>query len=247
VNVTLRKAQRVLREGGAAALLRKGPAEVIGLLSAYKDLRRPQTFESTADLVRYGHRLGNGVVASYQIDSEITSFLDRISALEARVIVEIGTAKGGTLLLLARSADPRATLISIDLPDGSFGEGYPVWRTPVYRRFALPTQTLTLIRADSHLESTRARVEAALAGRQIDLLFIDGDHSYEGVRSDFEDYAPLVRPGGLIAFHDIVEGQPEAVGGVPRFWKELHGRLGGEEIVADPSQGACGIGLVRNG
>lgn len=246
MNVTLRKARRVFREGGAGALFRKAPAECIGLLSTYKDLRRAQTFESSADLVRYGQGLGNGVVASYQVESEISSFLDRISALDARVIVEIGTAKGGTLLLLARSAHPRATLISIDLPDGNFGEGYPVWRIPIYRRFALPTQALTLIRADSHLGSTRERVETALEGRQIDLLFIDGDHTYEGVRRDYEDYAPLVRPGGLIAFHDIVEGPPEAVGGVPRFWKELHERIGGEEIVADRSQGACGIGLIRN-
>jgi predicted O-methyltransferase YrrM len=247
VNVTLRKAQRVLREGGAGALLRKGPSEITGLLSAYKDLRRAQTFDSSADLVRYGQGLGNGVVSSYQVESEISSFLDRLSALDARVIVEIGTAKGGTLLLLARSAHPHATLISVDLPDGSFGEGYPVWRIPVYRRFALPTQTLTLIRADSHLDSTRERVRTALEGRQIDLLFIDGDHSYEGVRSDFEDYSPLVRAGGLIAFHDIVEGPPEAVGGVPRFWKELRERLGGEEIVADRAQGTCGIGVIRNG
>lgn len=247
MNVTLRKAQRVLREGGAGALLRKGPAEIIGLLSTYRELRRARTFESSAHLVRYGQGLGNGVVSSYQVESEISSFLDRVSALDARVVVEIGTAKGGTLLLLARSAHPHATLISVDLPDGSFGEGYPVWRGPIYRRFALPTQTLTLVRADSHLDSTRERVRTALEGRQIDLLFIDGDHSYEGVRNDFEDYAPLVRAGGLIAFHDIVEGPPDAVGGVPRFWKELHERLGGEEIVADRSQGTCGIGVIRNG
>jgi hypothetical protein len=34
------------------------------------------------------------------------------------------------------------------------------------------------------------------------LLFIDGDHRYEGVRRDFEMYSPLVGAGGLIAFHD---------------------------------------------
>jgi predicted O-methyltransferase YrrM len=39
----------------------------------------------------------------------------------------------------------------------------------------------------------------------VDLIFIDGDHSYEGVKQDFEIYAPLVRSDGLIAFHDILE------------------------------------------
>jgi MMP 1-O-methyltransferase len=37
----------------------------------------------------------------------------------------------------------------------------------------------------------------------IDLLFIDGDHSYEGVVKDYLDWAPLVKKGGIIAFHDV--------------------------------------------
>jgi len=37
----------------------------------------------------------------------------------------------------------------------------------------------------------------------VDLLFIDGDHSYEGCRLDFEMYRDLVAPDGLIVFHDI--------------------------------------------
>jgi len=45
-----------------------------------------------------------------------------------------------------------------------------------------------------------------------DFLFIDGDHTYEGVEGDFEMYSPLVRRGGIIAFHDIVPGPPENVG-----------------------------------
>jgi len=61
-------------------------------------------------------------------------------------------------------------------------------------------------------------------------------------------YAPLVRPGGLIAFHDIVpvaEGdERHTVGGVPRFWRELKERHpSAQEIVAGPGQSAFGIGL----
>jgi len=48
------------------------------------------------------------------------------------------------------------------------------------------------------------------------VLFPDGDHSYEGVKRDFEMYSPLVRPGGIIAFHDTV-----FMDGVRRFWAEL--------------------------
>ncbi|HEB54120.1 MAG TPA: class I SAM-dependent methyltransferase [bacterium] len=38
----------------------------------------------------------------------------------------------------------------------------------------------------------------------IDLLFLDGDHSYDAVRRDFEDWAPKIRAGGLLAMHDVV-------------------------------------------
>lgn len=50
----------------------------------------------------------------------------------------------------------------------------------------------------------------------IRLLFIDGDHSYESARTDFEAWAPFVVDQGLIAFHDV-DNAP----GVTRFYREL--------------------------
>lgn len=53
----------------------------------------------------------------------------------------------------------------------------------------------------------------------IDLLFIDGDHTYGGVKSDFENYAPLVSSGGLVVFDDYnPHGHPDIV----RFVDELN-------------------------
>ena len=47
----------------------------------------------------------------------------------------------------------------------------------------------------------------------IDLLFIDGNHDYEAVLQDYEQWSPLVKPGGMIAFHDVVLGEnPDPVG-----------------------------------
>jgi predicted O-methyltransferase YrrM len=71
------------------------------------------------------------------------------------------------------------------------------------------------------------RAAARFAGRQIDLLFIDGDHVYEAVRADFEAWRSLVRPGGLILFHDYDAGHP----GVRRLVDEvLAGPLAGLAI-----------------
>jgi predicted O-methyltransferase YrrM len=46
-------------------------------------------------------------------------------------------------------------------------------------------------------------VEAILDRRWIDLLYIDGDHSYEGVLTDLEMYSALVRNGGAVMMDDI--------------------------------------------
>lgn len=74
--------------------------------------------------------------------------------------------------------------------------------------------TVPDIVGDSHDPATVARLQERLAGRQIDLLFIDGDHSYGSVRRDYELYAPLTRH--LVAFHDMVGTE-----GVATFWNEL--------------------------
>jgi predicted O-methyltransferase YrrM len=83
-----------------------------------------------------------------------------------------------------------------------------------------------------------------LAGERVDVLFVDGDHTLEGVEADFRMYSPLVRNGGIVAFHDIVPGSSEAVGGVPAFWDRVRdGRS--LEFADDWNQGCCGIGVLR--
>jgi hypothetical protein len=57
-------------------------------------------------------------------------------------------------------------------------------------------------------------------------------------------YSPLVRSGGLVAFHDIVPGPAEAVGGVPSFWQTVRGAES-IEFVEDWKQGGYGIGVLR--
>lgn len=194
----------------------------------------------------YSFNYGAIRISPFQIRSEITAFLDMMAALAPRVIMEVGTANGGSLFLLTRVAAPDALLISIDLPGGRFGGGYPEWKGPLFRAFARPGQEIVLIRANSHDPATAARVSTLLEGKEVDLLFIDGDHSYDGVKSDFEMYSPLVRTGGIVAFHDIVTGPESDVGGVPRFWRELKATSRAWEIVADWSQGGYGIGYTTS-
>ena len=59
---------------------------------------------------------------------------------------------------------------------------------------------------------------------QFDLIFIDGDHRYDGVKSDFEAYRPLLSSRGVILFHDVDPNHAfkgAAGGDVWKFWSEL--------------------------
>lgn len=196
--------------------------------------------EGLLDLV-----IGDHFFAAWQVPDELRSLGELLANLHPEHALEIGTASGGTLLFLTRLASPEATIVSIDLPSGRFGGGYAAGRRSFYQHFARRKQVLHLFQEDSHSAETLSRVKAMFGGQPLDYLFIDGDHAYEGVKSDFEMYGPLVRKGGLIAFHDIVEGKPEMVGGVPQFWREVRSGYNHSEFISDPLQGGWGIGVLH--
>jgi predicted O-methyltransferase YrrM len=175
-----------------------------------------------------------------QIPAEIEALLERVQAAQPRTIVEIGTACGGTMFLLATAAGDDAHIVSIDLP-----QGYKGRRQKLYRAFGRKGQRVDLLRRDSHDPETVRLTERLVGDHGVDLLFIDGDHSYEGVERDYLAYSPLVRDGGVIAFHDIVPGIEANVEGVPRFWQKLRRTAEVEELVQDWGQGDCGIGLLQ--
>ncbi len=186
------------------------------------------------------------VMRPRQNPEEIETLYRRVTALKPRRVLEIGTARGGTLYLWTQAAALDATLISLDLPGGAFGGAYPAWRIPFYMAFAREKQTMHLLQEDSHQPQTCHKVKDLLRGELLDFLFIDGDHTYEGVKADFEMYSPLVRPGGLVAFHDILD-RPQVPGlEVHRFWAELKPRYSATEIVGGPQTGKqIGIGMIE--
>jgi len=119
------------------------------------------------------------------------------------------------------------------------------------RSFARRQQQVTVMEGDSGAAGTFEAVGKVFSDG-LDLLFLDGDHSYEGVKRDFLLYGPMVRPGGVIAFHDIVEDNQTRYGvitggwsgGVPRFWNEVKAQHEHVEFVKDADQDGYGIGVV---
>jgi cephalosporin hydroxylase len=200
------------------------------------------SLDEQIDLLR-----GHQIFGAIQQHSEISGLLELLKQNPPRYVCEIGTASGGTLFLFAQVCAPAALLISVDL-------GLSAERCLVHARFAARRQRIVSIRGDSRDPKTLERVRSLLRGHPLDLLFIDGDHSYAGVKADFSNFSPLVGTGGLIVFHDIVRdlgsrcGTPTQhyTGGVPTFWEEIKARHRTSELIEDPGQDGYGIGIVHN-
>lgn len=179
--------------------------------------------------------------------TEILRLVEILKELRPSVICEIGAAGGGTTFLLAHGAPSDAVIITVDLI-------FPQKRKAALRQFALPGQKIFCLEKDSHQPETVSAIKECLPDANLDVLYLDGDHSYEGIKADFELFSPLVRPGGIIVFHDIVPDfktrfgieTTSYVGGVPQFWKELkasHEKI--EELIEDSAQDGYGIGILH--
>lgn len=176
-----------------------------------------------------------------QKPQELQKLLQVLSRLvKPEIILEIGSGKGGTAWAFSK-LPTLEHLIMIDMPGGPWGGGpeelavqYIANASHAHIHFicgnSMNSEALEAVRRTlippvpetdpSQLEipNTPAR---SLKSKKLDFLFIDGDHSYEGVKTDFLNYSPLVRPGGIVAFHDICEHAPENQCEVKKFWDEL--------------------------
>jgi predicted O-methyltransferase YrrM len=166
--------------------------------------------------------------------SEFAELANKVARIDPKTVLEIGTARGGSLFLWTQYLSSLERICSIDL--GSHIDNFEE-RTRLFDKFA--DIEMNFVIADSHLSNTREVTERKL-DQTVDFLFIDGDHSYEGVKSDFQMYRDLVSNNGLIAFHDIVN---EEWPGVGRFWREIKPRFETTEIIRDPER--IGIGIIE--
>jgi predicted O-methyltransferase YrrM len=168
---------------------------------------------------------------------ELFKYLSLLRRARVARVMEIGTLWGGTFYAHCAVADTSGQLISIDSQPGDR------WKAMAARleRFARGRQVITCIHGDSHSDTAARQVDHALKGRSLDVLFLDGDHSLDGVKRDFDMYSPLVRPGGIVALHDI-DGDVPAGTGIPAFWRSLGDRFRTVAFI-DRRHGPRGLGI----
>ncbi|NUH38165.1 class I SAM-dependent methyltransferase [Streptomyces samsunensis] len=130
-------------------------------------------------------------------------------------LVEVGTYCGRSTILLADAARVAGTVaVTVDHHRGS-EEQQPGWEyhdpdvvdPEVGRMDTLPTFRRTLHQAglEDHVIAVVGRSPrvAAVWGRPVGLVFIDGGHTDEHASADYEGWAPHLAPGGLLVIHDV--------------------------------------------
>ena len=177
-------------------------------------------FQCRTALVRY--RLAT-VDFSSGLCQSVWLLYDLARSLQPQVCVEIGSAQGWSSchIGLALRENVRGKLYAIDPHQPTdWNDQNAVASLPILQR------NLRRCGLESYVEIVRATSEVAAIGwdRPIDLLFIDGDHSYAGVKRDWELFSPHLSPFGVTVFHDAtweLHGPNRPDMGVPRFLEEL--------------------------
>ncbi len=118
----------------------------------------------------------------------------------------------------------------------TFGDGYWKKTNPAkhFRRIVKSRYLKT------HVMTTKD-FEKKFPNRGYGYIYIDGDHTYEGVKADFKFFWPGLEKGGLMAFHDILGKGDKIKFGVKKFWRELPDK---NKIVI-PHPTVSGLGILQ--
>lgn len=155
----------------------------------------------------------------FQNPYELGIFVARMKAIGIRSVLEIGSGSGGLSRFMHDKLQWQVLSIDIKMPD---------YQTPGVIQWIGDSRTVTL------------------PSMPFDLVFIDGNHAYDILASDYKRFAPLANLA--VAIHDI-SGNWHCKG-VRQFWRELayedNELLPGFHETIDPDNTkAAGIGWVE--
>lgn len=178
-----------------------------------------------------------------QLEAEFAPFLEVVRRENVTSFLEVGCGRGDSFHEICLQMPKGSRAVAIDLPNNGWGfedGGY------------------LLASALEDLENKGYEIGASFSdsrGQQsinfskdagpFDLILIDGDHTYEGVKADWENYGHL---GRIVAFHDIADpGLPNDKGEVievKKFWDEIKGDYHHVEFIDNKAQFPMGIGVL---
>lgn len=126
---------------------------------------------------------------------DIAVMLPYLRTLEpGQTYLEVGVDKGRSLQIAREEADPGVIVMGVDIRPDPKVEGAIFYQADS-REFQAP--------------------------QRINLLFIDGDHSYKGVKADIENWYPQMAEGGVMLFHDCDDTSPGVVKAFDEFVEKI--------------------------
>lgn len=166
------------------------------------------------DKYKYGYSFRWCGIPVIRLPDDILVYQELVWDLEPKVIVEIGVARGGSVIL-------SSSLLHLLGNNGRvFGIDIDI-RT--HNRVAIENHQLsrnvTLIEGDSTSPQIVSYLKNLLGQELIDILVLDSDHTHEHVYNELKAYADLVRVGGYIVLPDtVIEYFPKGYYSSNRPW-----------------------------
>lgn len=174
-------------------------------------------------------------LGAVQVASELTAFLEWVKMRGVKSYLEVGVGRGDTFHEVMLSMPKGSLGVIVDLPASKWGfkDSKPYLKKVVadLKRRGYDIRVFLANSRDPKI------IQAVGALAPFDLVFIDADHTYDGVKIDFENYSPF---GKTIALHDIAEISHHCE--VYKFWQEILPREKTQQIVE--REGSYGIGIV---
>jgi hypothetical protein len=174
-----------------------------------------------AELIRKYHKVLPGFVEIYGGSTrrpgpifvkEALLFYSLARLLMPKKILEIGLGPAASTVAFAQALreNSRGQIISIDIDDALIERAQLILKCHGFSSLS------TIIKGNSNDLETKKRILELT--KNVDILFIDGDHSFDVCRRDFEMYSELVTSDGIIIFHDtgpLPSSESKLVGQLP--------------------------------
>ncbi len=166
---------------------------------------------------------------SFMASQELAWLYNILEKSKVKNILEIGVAYGASLMIWEKLG---GFIVGIDNDIQS--KAYGMLTHLIEAR----KMKIKLILGNSEDPEIIKKAKDYFLDRTVDFLFIDGEHSYEVVKQDYLNYGPMVKSGGIIAFHDTIHPRTT----VKQFWEELKEN---RDLQIEEFNDNSGIGVIH--